>query len=86
LIHAGRFSGAAEVAELPGPLPLTSVLLATLLLASDGLAVMPLVIVAVVLAYELSVRLTPAPRSPPQPEQAPRAPAADAAAPPARSA
>jgi hypothetical protein len=47
---------------------------------------MPLVIVAVVLAYELSVRLTPAPRSPPQPEQAPRAPAADAAAPPARSA
>jgi hypothetical protein len=32
-------------------LPLTSTLLATLLLYSDGLAVMPLVIVAVVVAY-----------------------------------
>jgi H+/Cl- antiporter ClcA len=42
-------------------LPLTSVLLATLLLASDGLAVMPLVIVAVVVAYVVSARLTPAP-------------------------
>jgi H+/Cl- antiporter ClcA len=42
-------------------LPLTSVLLATLLLASDGLAVMPLVIVAVVVAYVASARLTPAP-------------------------
>jgi H+/Cl- antiporter ClcA len=35
-------------------LPLTSVLLATLLLLSDGLLVMPLVIVAVVVAYVLS--------------------------------
>jgi H+/Cl- antiporter ClcA len=42
-------------------LPLTSVLLATLLLASDGLAVMPLVIVAVVVAYVASARLTPTP-------------------------
>ncbi len=42
-------------------LPLTSVLLATLLLASDGLAVMPLVIVAVVVAYVASARFTPAP-------------------------
>jgi hypothetical protein len=42
-------------------LPLTSVLLSTLLLASDGLAVMPLVIVAVVVAYVASARLTPAP-------------------------
>ena len=40
-------------------LPLTSVLLATLLLGSDGLAVMPLVIVAVVVAYVASVKLTP---------------------------
>lgn len=39
-------------------LPLTSVLLATLLLASDGLAVMPLVIVAVVVAYVASARFT----------------------------
>jgi H+/Cl- antiporter ClcA len=42
-------------------LPLTSVLLATLLLGADGLAVMPLVIVAVVVAYVASARLTPAP-------------------------
>ena len=42
-------------------LPLTSVLLATLLLYSDGLAVMPLVIVAVVVAYVASARLAPAP-------------------------
>jgi len=41
-------------------LPLTSVLLATLLLFSDGLAVMPLVIVAVVVAYVVSARLIPA--------------------------
>jgi chloride channel protein, CIC family len=40
-------------------LPMTSVLLATLLLASDGVAVMPLVIVAVVVSYVITVRLTP---------------------------
>ncbi|MGX7680618.1 chloride channel protein [Jatrophihabitans sp. DSM 45814] len=42
-------------------LPLTSVLLATLLLSSDGLVVMPLVIVAVVVAYVVSARFTPIP-------------------------
>jgi UDP-N-acetylmuramyl pentapeptide phosphotransferase/UDP-N-acetylglucosamine-1-phosphate transferase len=42
-------------------LPLTSVLLATLLLGSDGLAVMPLAIVAVVVAYVVTARLTPQP-------------------------
>ena len=42
-------------------LPLTSVLLATLLLGSDGLAVMPLVIVAVFVAYVSSAWLSPAP-------------------------
>jgi H+/Cl- antiporter ClcA len=42
-------------------LPLTSVLLATLLLGSDGLAVMPLAIVAVVVAYVASARLAPTP-------------------------
>jgi hypothetical protein len=40
-------------------LPLTSVLLATLLLGADGVAVMPLVIVAVVVAYVASARLAP---------------------------
>jgi H+/Cl- antiporter ClcA len=38
-------------------LPLTSVLLATLLLYSDGLAVTPLVIVAVVVAYVVAARM-----------------------------
>ena len=41
-------------------LPLTSVLLATLLLGSSELAVMPLIIVAVVAAHVLSARLAPA--------------------------
>jgi H+/Cl- antiporter ClcA len=43
-------------------LPLTSVLLATLLLGADGVAAMPLVIVAVVVAYVVMAQLT-APRS-----------------------
>jgi H+/Cl- antiporter ClcA len=60
-------------------LPLTSVLIATLLLYSDGLAVMPLVIVAVVVAYVVAARLTPAPA----PAAAPAAgTAATAAVPP----
>jgi H+/Cl- antiporter ClcA len=48
-------------------LPLTSVLLATVLLSSDGLKVMPLAIVAVVVAYVASARLTPPPASAPPP-------------------
>jgi chloride channel protein, CIC family len=46
-------------------LPLTAVLLATLMLQSDGLAVLPLVIVAVAVAYVASARLTPAPAETP---------------------
>jgi H+/Cl- antiporter ClcA len=46
-------------------LPMTSVLLATVLLTSDGLAVMPVVIVAVVVAYVVSAWLIPAPRPAP---------------------
>jgi H+/Cl- antiporter ClcA len=50
-------------------LPLTSVLLATVLLASDASAVMPLVIVAVVAAHVMTGRLPDAPgRRPPGPE------------------
>ena len=45
-------------------LPLTSVLLATLLLSSDAAAVTPLAIVAVVVAYVVSARLAPAPARP----------------------
>jgi H+/Cl- antiporter ClcA len=56
-------------------LPLTSTLLATLLIGTDGLAVMPLVIVAVVVAYVTTAHLTPAP--PAQPEQRPVPPNPD---------
>jgi H+/Cl- antiporter ClcA len=51
-------------------LPLTSVLLATLLLYSDGIAVMPLVIVAVVVAFVVSARLGPDPSPAPGPGSA----------------
>jgi chloride channel protein, CIC family len=53
-------------------------MLATLLLASDGLAVMPLVIVAVVVAYVASARLAPTP--------APAAPSANTAGPTGKAA
>ena len=61
-------------------LPLTSVLLATLLLGSDGLQVTPEVIVAVVVAFVVTTVLpTPGPRQPVEPA-APAAPAAGTAA------
>lgn len=49
--------GALSVAMLK--LPMTCALLATLLLGSAGLTVMPLVIVAVVVSYVLTLRLAP---------------------------
>jgi hypothetical protein len=65
-------------------LPLTSVLLATLLLASDRLAVTPLVIVAVVIAYMITVRISPAADNEPTVESAPSpAPREAARVPPA---
>jgi H+/Cl- antiporter ClcA len=51
-------------------LPLTSVLLATLLLSSDGLQIMPLAIVAVAVGYVVSARLTPNPAPVATPGQA----------------
>jgi H+/Cl- antiporter ClcA len=55
-------------------LPMTSVLLATVLLTADGLAVMPVVIVAVVVAYVTSAWLLPVPKpAPAQPAGAPAA-------------
>jgi len=50
--------GAMTTAMLGG-LPLTSVLLVTLFLVSDGLDLMPLVIVAVVVSYTVSAGLAP---------------------------
>ena len=55
----GMGIGAMAVAMLG--LPLTSVLLATVFLQADSLDLMPLVIVAVVVAYVTSARLTPPP-------------------------
>jgi H+/Cl- antiporter ClcA len=75
---AGAGIGAMTCAMLN--LPLTAVLITTLLLASDGLAVMPLVIVAVVVAYVARAHLPTLPR----PE--PAAPAVPDAAPPAQAA
>jgi H+/Cl- antiporter ClcA len=58
---AGMAMGIGAMCAVMLRLPLTSVLLATLLLYSDGVAVMPLVIVAVVVAYVLSARFAPDP-------------------------
>jgi H+/Cl- antiporter ClcA len=58
---AGAAMGMGAMMVVMLRLPLTSVLLATLLLLSDGLAAMPLVIVAVAVAYVASARLTTAP-------------------------
>ena len=55
----GMGIGAMTVAMLK--LPLVSVLLPSLFLQSDGLSLMPLVIVAVVVSYVASARLAPAP-------------------------
>src|SRR3954470_24185262 len=49
-------------------LPMTSVLLATLLLSSDGVQVMPLAIVAVAVSYGVTARPPPAPSAPSSPE------------------
>jgi hypothetical protein len=58
---AGVATGIGAMCVVMLDLPLTSVLIATLLLFSDGVAVMPLVIVAVVVAYVAAARLAPAP-------------------------
>ena len=55
---AGAAMGVGAMSVVMLKLPLTSVLLATLLLASNGLTLMPLVIVSVVVAYVASARLT----------------------------
>ena len=58
---AGVAMGIGAMSAAMLRLPMTSVLLATLLLASDGLQVIPLAIVSVVVAYVVSIRLAPAP-------------------------
>ncbi len=66
-VVAGVAMGIGAMCAAMLKLPLTSVLLATLLLLSDGVAVMPLVIVAVVVAYVVSFRLSPVPAAAPAP-------------------
>ncbi len=58
---AGIAMGIGAMCAVMLRLPLTSVLLATLILYSDGVAVMPLVIVAVVVSYVTACRLAPDP-------------------------
>jgi len=67
---AGAAMGIGAMCAVMLRLPLTSVLLATLLLSSDGLQVMPLAIVAVVVAYVASAWLAPAPAKPEEPAPA----------------
>src|SRR3954451_4819467 len=52
-------------------LPLTSTLLATLLLGADGVQAMPVVIVAVVVAYVVTARITPTSAEEDQPRERP---------------
>jgi H+/Cl- antiporter ClcA len=78
---AGVAMGIGAMCAVMLRLPLTSVLLATLLLASDGLTVMPLAIVAVVVAYVVSARLTPTPAPAPGPAPETPRPAEDAVQP-----
>jgi len=58
---AGAAMGIGAMTCVMLRLPLTSVLLTTVFLASDGVALMPLVIVAVVVAYVTSAHLAPQP-------------------------
>jgi H+/Cl- antiporter ClcA len=75
---AGLAMGIGAMSVVMLGLPLTSVMLATLLVLPDGLQVIPLVIVAVVVAHVASARLRPLQTS----GQAPTATAAPAAAAP----
>jgi H+/Cl- antiporter ClcA len=67
---AGVAMGIGAMSAAMLRLPLTAVLLATLLLFSDGLEVMPLVIVAVVVSHVTTARLTPRPVAPARPAPA----------------
>ena len=73
---AGAAMGIGAMTAVMLKLPLTSVLLTTLFLSADGLALTPLVVVAVVVGYLVSAQLEPAP---PKPEAAPAQPAASPA-------
>ncbi|MFE4871514.1 chloride channel protein [Streptomyces sp. NPDC056682] len=65
---AGFAMGIGAMSAAMLRLPMVSVLLATLLIGAEGLTVMPLVIVAVVVTYVATAKLTP---PPPEPREAP---------------
>jgi H+/Cl- antiporter ClcA len=67
---AGVAMGIGAMTVVMLGLPLTSVLLAAVFLSADGLALTPLIIVAVVVAYIGQARLAPAPRTDPAPTPA----------------
>ncbi|WP_406005757.1 chloride channel protein [Streptomyces sp. NBC_00637] len=67
---AGFAMGIGAMSAAMLGLPLVSVLLATLLIGAQGLTVMPLVIVAVVVSYVATAKLTPPP--PAEPGEGPR--------------
>jgi H+/Cl- antiporter ClcA len=71
---AGAAMGIGAMSAAMLKLPMTAVLLATLLFFSDGLDVMPVVIVAVVVSHVVTARLSPRPVAAAEP--APAAPAA----------
>ena len=77
-VVAGVAMGIGAMSVVMLTLPLTSVLLACLLLSSDGIMVMPLVIVSVVVAYVTAARLIP-PAKPDEPGPAQPGAAAQAA-------
>ncbi|MBB1261921.1 chloride channel protein [Streptomyces alkaliterrae] len=68
-LTAGFAMGIGAMSAAMLKLPLVSVLLATLLLGTQGITVMPLVIVAVVASFVTTAKLTPPPT--PQPEASP---------------
>jgi H+/Cl- antiporter ClcA len=78
---AGAAMGIGAMTAAMLGLPLTSVLLTSLFLEADGLALMPLVIVAVVVSYVVSARLAPV--QAPEPNATAEAAGAPAAPPPA---
>jgi len=61
---AGAAMGMGAMVVVMLGLPLSAVLLATLLLGSNGLDVTPLVIIAVAIAYVVTERLAPSPAAP----------------------
>jgi hypothetical protein len=65
---AGVAMGIGAMTAVMLGLPLTAVLLASVFVAADGLALVPLIIVAVCVAYVVSARLTPLPPASTGPE------------------